>query len=131
MKNPKMSKIRGKNTSIEIELGRAIWRAGLRYRKHYKIKGTPDFVLVKYKVAIFCDSAFWHGYKNMKTKRHRFRSNQTFWMNKIRRNIERDKEVNKELRKLGWKVIRLWDFEIENNLDRAITKITTTLTHEK
>lgn len=118
-----MTRIRGKNTSIELKLGKVLWAKKLRYRKYYRIKGTPDFVLVRHKIAIFCDSAFWHGYRNMKTKRHRFRSNQDFWIKKIIRNIERDKEVNKELKKLGWKVFRFWDFEIENDIDNVLLKI--------
>ena len=121
-----MSRVRGKNTSIELILGKALWETGLRYRKQYKkLKGTPDFVLVKYKIAIFCDSAFWHGYRNMSTKRHIFKTNKKFWTNKILANIRRDKEVNKTLKKLGWKVIRLWDFEIRKDIDKNINKILT------
>jgi DNA mismatch endonuclease (patch repair protein) len=120
----KMSRVRSKGTTIEKLFGKALWSAGLRYRKHYrKLVGAPDFVLVRYKIAIFCDSAFWHGYKNMKTKRHAFKSNVKFWTNKIMRNIERDKEVNKKLRKEGWKVLRFWDFQIEKNLDKCIERV--------
>jgi DNA mismatch endonuclease (patch repair protein) len=120
----KMSRVKSKGTTIEKAFGKALWATGLRYRKHYrKLAGTPDFVLVNYKIAIFCDSAFWHGYKNMKTKRHLFKSNVEFWTNKIRRNIERDKEVNKKLRKEGWKVLRFWDFEIEKNLDKCVERV--------
>jgi DNA mismatch endonuclease Vsr len=120
----KMSSIKSKDTTIEKSFGRALWAAGLRYRKHYKkLVGTPDFILPKYKIAIFCDSAFWHGYKNMKTKRHVFRSNVEFWTRKIKRNIEKDKEVNRQIKKEGWKVLRYWDFQIENSLDRCIENI--------
>jgi DNA mismatch endonuclease, patch repair protein len=123
-----MSQVRGKNTSIEILMGKALWAKGLRYRKQYKkLYGTPDFVLVKHKVAIFCDSAFWHGYKNMKTKIHKFKSNKTFWKNKITENIERDKKINKELKKQGWIVLRFWDFEIKKRLDFCISKITNSI----
>jgi len=58
------------------------------------------------KLAISCDSAFWHGYPQMKTKRHEFKVRIDFWMNKIIRNIQRDKEVNEELKRLGWEVVR-------------------------
>ena len=96
----KMSRVKSKNTSVEKMFGKALWATGLRYRKHYKkLIGTPDFVLPKYKIAIFCDSAFWHGYKKMKTKRHVFKSNVDFWTKKIQTNIETDKKVNKQLRK--------------------------------
>ena len=73
MTNSKMSHIRSKNTGIEKLLGKALWKKGIRYRKHYKIIGTPDFALPKYKIAIFCDSSFWHGYGNMKTRIHSFK----------------------------------------------------------
>lgn len=120
----KMSRVRSKGTTIEKSFGRTLWAAGLRYRKHYKkLVGTPDFVLPKYKMVIFCDSAFWHGYKKMRTKRHVFKSNIDFWTQKIRRNIEKDKEVNNQLRKEGWKVLRFWDFQIENNLAKCIATI--------
>jgi DNA mismatch endonuclease (patch repair protein) len=120
----KMSRIKSKDTSIEKSFGRALWAAGLRYRKHYKkLVGTPDFVLPKYRMAIFCDSAFWHGYKKMRTKRHAFKSNVDFWIRKIQRNIEKDKEVNNQLRKKGWKVLRFWDFQIEENLGKCVEAV--------
>lgn len=119
-----MSSIKSKGTTIEITLGRALWATGLRYRKHYrKLTGTPDFVLAKYKIAIFCDSAFWHGYKNMRTKQHIFKSNREFWIQKIKRNIEKDKEVNRELKKNGWAVLRFWDFQIYKNLDKCVQEV--------
>lgn len=120
----KMSRIKSKGTTIEKSFGKALWAAGLRFRKHYrKLVGTPDFVLPKYKIAIFCDSAFWHGYKNMRTKRHEFKSNVDFWMQKITRNIQKDKEVTRLLRKEGWKVLRFWDFQIEKNLGKCIDAV--------
>ena len=119
-----MSRVKSKETSIERRLGKALWAAGLRYRKNYrKLKGTPDFVIVGHRIAIFCDSAFWHGYRNMTTKIHRFKSNEAFWRNKIERNIERDKEVNSILHKQGWKVIRFWDFQINDNLNNCVENV--------
>ena len=119
-----MSRIRSSGTKIEIRLGRALWSVGIRYRKNYKkVLGKPDFVSVKYKTAIFCDSAFWHGYKQMKTKIHNFKSNNKFWEEKIRRNIKRDKEVTRKLRKDNWKVIRFWDFQINKDADACARKV--------
>lgn len=119
-----MSRVKSKDTSIEKTLGKALWAAGFRYRKNYrKLQGTPDFVLVKHRIAIFCDSAFWHGYRNMTTKIHRFKSNKEFWTNKIVRNIQRDKEVNIALRKQGWKVIRFWDFQINNQIEECVERV--------
>ena len=122
-----MSRIRSKNTGIEKSLGKALWSAGIRYRKHYKIIGTPDFALPKFKIAIFCDSSFWHGYKNMTTKIHSFKSNKEFWQNKIENNIERDKEVNSELKKQEWTVLRFWDFQIKENLSDCVDKVKSVL----
>jgi DNA mismatch endonuclease (patch repair protein) len=119
-----MSQVKSNDTSIEIKLGKAMWKAGYRYRKQYKkLIGTPDFVLVKNRIAIFCDSKFWHGYRNMNTRKHKFFSNKQYWIKKIKRNIKRDKEVNKVLRKLGWIVIRFWDFKIVNNIEHCLDTI--------
>jgi len=116
-----MSAIKSKGTKIEKILGAALWRNGFRYRKQYKkIIGKPDFVLVSKKIAIFCDSSFWHGYQNMETNRHRFKSNSEFWENKIKKNIERDELVNRTLDKQGWTVLRFWDFQIIKDVDECI-----------
>lgn len=119
-----MSRIRSGNTEIEKKLGKVLWASGLRYRKHYKkLVGKPDFALPQHKIAIFCDSAFWHGYNNMRTKRHEFKRRKKFWTNKINRNIERDKEVNRFLKKEGWKVVRFWDFQILKDSDKCVEKV--------
>ena len=123
MTDVKMSHIRSKNTGIEKSMGKALWAAGLRYRKHYKIIGTPDFAMPKYKIAIFCDSSFWHGYRNMKTKMHYFKTNKEFWRDKIEKNIERDRKVNTELKKQEWTVLRFWDFQIKENLSDCVKKV--------
>lgn len=116
-----MSAIKSKGTKIEKILGAALWFNGFRYRKQYKkIIGKPDFVLVSKKIAIFCDSSFWHGYKNMETKRHSFKSNYDFWENKIRKNIERDELVNRTLLDQGWTVVRFWDFQIIKDVNECI-----------
>ena len=123
-----MSRIRSNGTAIEKKLGKAIWAAGLRYRKNYKkVEGKPDFVITKHQVVVFCDSSFWHGYKNMTTKRHNFKSNKEFWVNKISRNIKRDKEVNRILRREGWKVFRFWDFQIQKDVNKCVEKVLTTI----
>lgn len=118
-----MSRIRSSGSKIEKTLSKALWSNGLRYRKQYNIFGKPDFVLVKYKIAIFCDSAFWHGYKNMKTKIHDFKTNQDFWIQKIKRNIARDKEVNIQLKNAGWKILRFWDFQIKDEVEKCVEKV--------
>ena len=119
-----MSCIRSKGTIIEKIFENALRREGFKFKKHDKyLIGKPDFILKRNKIAIFCDSAFWHGYKNMQTKMHQFKSRKELWVNKIKGNIRRDKEVNKILLKRNWKVLRFWDFEIKSNIDNCIIKV--------
>lgn len=120
-----MQHIRAKDTKIEIILRKALWNRGYRYRKNYKdLPGKPDIVLLKYKIAIFCDGEFFHG-KNWEILRpHLEQSNNgEFWIKKISRNIERDDEINKQLLFLGWTVIRFWGDEIKKNTDGCIKVI--------
>lgn len=118
-----MRAVKNRGSKIEETLGKALWAAHLRYRKQYsKLPGKPDFVLVKHKIAIFCDSHFWHGYKRKERKKDH-KSNKRFWYKKIERNMERDKEINSTLMKMGWKVIRFWEHEIKNGIDLCVKKI--------
>ena len=120
-----MQHIRAKDTKIEIILRKALWNRGYRYRKNYKdLPGKPDIVLLKYKIAIFCDGEFFHG-KNWEILRpHLEQSNNgEFWIKKISRNIERDDKINKQLLFLGWTVIRFWGDEINKNTDGCIKVI--------
>ena len=117
-----MQHIRSKDTSIELRLRKALWHEGIRYRKNLKdLPGKPDIVLTKYKVAIFCDSSFWHG-RNFETKKP-VATNHEYWDAKIRRNMERDKEVNTQLEELGWTVLRFWDEDINKHLDDCVQAI--------
>ena len=89
---------------LEVMLMNDLWSRGLRYRKNVNsICGKPDIVFIGKKVAVFCDSEFWHGY-NWEERKYDFRSHQDFWFPKIERNIERDKEVNAQLESEGWTV---------------------------
>ena len=117
-----MSQIRSKDTSIELMLRKALWRKGLRYKIHYSILGKPDIVFTKKKVAIFCDSDFWHGYDWMGRK-ERLKSNLSYWIPKIERNMRRDKEVTKSLRRQGWAVIRFWEHELRKDLDSCVGNV--------
>ena len=117
-----MSKIRGKDTSIEVVLRKALWHRGFRYRKNYKgLPGRPDIVLTKYRIAIFCDSEFFHG-KDWEILKPRLEKsdNSQYWISKISRNRERDEDVNKQLLFQGWTVIRFWGKEIQNNTDQCV-----------
>lgn len=120
-----MQLIKNKDTKIELVLRKALWRKGYRYRKNYnKLPGKPDIVLTKYKIAIFCDSEFFHGYdwKVQKAKIEKG-SNGDFWVKKISGNIDRDDEVDKKLFFLGWTVIRFWGKDILKNTDECVRVI--------
>lgn len=118
-----MQAIKSKGSKIEIALGKALWAKGFRYRKNNnKIFGKPDITFAKLKIAIFVDSEFWHG-KDWLKRKHDIKSNISFWQNKIERNILRDKEVNKRLKKDGWKVIRFWGHQIQKNLNNCVDKV--------
>ncbi len=120
-----MSRIKSSGTEIERLMASALCKVGLRgYRKNKKnILGTPDFSWSKHKLAVFCDSSFWHGYKNMSTKIHSFKRRKHYWVNKIKKNIERDKQVNMSLKREGWKIIRFWDFEMIKNSKNCAIKV--------
>lgn len=120
-----MKNIKSKNTKIEIKLCKALWDKGYRYRKNYKeLPGKPDIVLTKYKIAIFCDSEFFHG-KGWEKQIIRLQksNNSEYWIKKISKNIERDLEIDKYLYNLGWTVIRFWGNDILKNIDECIREI--------
>lgn len=118
-----MQAIRSCDTSIEIMLRKALWHQGIRYRKNYsKLVGKPDIAITKYKIAIFCDSEFWHG-MNWEIRKHKIKSNRDYWIPKIERNIQRDKEINLRLQELGWTVLRFWGKEIKKNLPDCVKQI--------
>lgn len=113
---------RSKDTSIELTLRKALWHRGYRYRKNYKkLPGSPDIALTKQRVAIFCDSEFFHG-KDWEVKKSKLQSgnNPVFWIGKIERNMKRDHENDQKLQFLGWTVIHFWGGEIKKNLDECI-----------
>ncbi|WP_299398455.1 very short patch repair endonuclease [uncultured Gelidibacter sp.] len=118
-----MSRIRGKNTKPEILLRKALWSKNIRYRIDSKqLPGKPDIAIKKYKLAIFIDSEFWHGY-NWDERKDSIKSNRKFWIPKIERNMQRDRQVNQELVEMGYTVFRFWSKEILNDLDRCVNDI--------
>ena len=120
-----MSHIKSKDTKIECKLRKALWNKGYRYRKNYKkLPGKPDIVLMKYRIAVFCDSEFFHGkdFENLK-KQLRSSKNSDFWIEKIQKNIERDVEIDKKLKSLGWTVVRFWGKEINRDVEACIKTI--------
>lgn len=120
-----MSRIKGKDTSIEITLRQVLWKKGYRYRKNCKeLPGRPDIALTKYKIAIFCDSEFFHG-KDWEILKPRLEKgkNPDYWIAKIERNMERDREKDKALLFEGWTVVHFWGKEILKNTDECVKVI--------
>ena len=118
-----MQAIKSKNTEIEQILRKKLWAKGIRYRKNYqKLIGKPDIAVTKYRIAIFCDSEFWHG-KDFDESTCRIGTNRSYWTEKIKRNIERDKKVTQTLRDEGWIVLRFWEKEIRKETDSCVFRI--------
>lgn len=115
-----MAKIGSKDTKPELALRRALWASGLRgWRCHRKLPGKPDLAFGPSRVAVFVDGGFWHGHPD------KFALGQSgeFWDAKIKRNQERDREVDKVLMDQGWTVLRFWDFEIERSPARCVEAV--------
>ena len=108
-----MSRVKNKDSDIELKLRKELWSRGLRYQKNCKdVFGKPDIVFKGKKVAVFCDSEFWHGY-DWENRKSDFKSHQEFWIPKIERNIRRDMEVTERLQNEGWVVLRFWGKDIK------------------
>lgn len=129
-----MSSIHSRDTKPEIVLRKALWSLGYRYRKNYKkLPGTPDIVLSKYKICVFVDSEFFHGkdylsgYRSTKYKslheQLEHSNHSQFWLDKISKNMERDRKVDNELKKMGWTVIHFWSKDVLKNVDGCINDI--------
>lgn len=122
-----MQQVKSKDTKIEVMLRKELWSRGLRYQKNSKkVFGKPDIVFLGKKVAVFCDSEFWHGY-NWNERKNDFKSHRDFWIPKIERNMERDREVNKVLENEGWTVLRFWGNDIKKDLKSCADKIERTV----
>jgi DNA mismatch endonuclease (patch repair protein) len=118
-----MSKIRSSDTKPELRLRKALWSVGLRYRINVKkLPGKPDIAIKKYRIAIFVDGEFWHGF-NWEEKRKKLVNNREFWINKIETNMLRDKKNKSDLERLGFIVLRFWDFEVNKNLGYCVKTV--------
>ena len=115
-----MSRIKGKNTSLEREVFRLLRARGIRFQKHYaRIPGKPDIALPKKKIAIFIDSDFWHGWRLPAWRR----TLNPWWLEKIKRNRARDKRITRKLRTMGWKVIRIWEHNFKQDFQGTIDAV--------
>ena len=111
-----MQAVKNKDSKIEQLLRKELWARGLRYQKNSKkVFGKPDIVFIGKKVAVFCDSEFWHGY-DWDNKKNDIQSRREFWIPKIERNMQRDIEVTTRLTQEGWTVLRFWGNEIKHDL---------------
>jgi DNA mismatch endonuclease (patch repair protein) len=121
LRSKTMSKIRAKHSVPELLLRRALWAKNLRFRIHRKdLPGKPDLVIDKYKLAIFVDGDFWHGYE-WKTRKPK--TNQNFWIPKIERNMQRDQFANESLQHMGYTVMRFWEHEVRTNLKACVNQV--------
>jgi DNA mismatch endonuclease (patch repair protein) len=116
-----MSQVRSKNTRIELTLRRALWAHGVRgWRCNVRsVFGTPDLLWKRRRLAVFVDSAWWHGHPSRWTPGKL----SSKWDEKIARNRRRDEEVNRTLAAEGWTVIRIWDFELRRDLEACVSRI--------
>lgn len=124
-----MSNIKNKDTGIEVKLRKALWKKGYRYRKNYKkLPGKPDIVLTKFKLVVFCDSEFFHG-KDWEDLQEQLKrgNNAEFWIKKISQNKVRDEEINKQLKFMGWTVIRFWGKDIKKDVEQCVKVIEETI----
>ncbi len=136
-----MAAIRGKDTKPEMIVRKGLWSRGFRYRLNHKgLPGHPDLVLRKYRTCIFVNGCFWHGHHiEVKSEKGEVKSsecckipktNREFWVAKIRRNKERDKEEQKALAKMGWHCITVWECELKSKVrEQTLDSIAFTLNH--
>ena len=113
------------DTKPEVVLRQALWRAGLRYRKNVaELPGKPDIVFKGARTVVFCDGDFWHG-KDWSKRRNKLLhgANPGYWVAKIERNMGRDREITERLKKDGWSVLRLWESEVQRELDRVVASV--------
>lgn len=126
-----MQAIKNKDSEIELILRKELWKRGLRYRKNVKnVFGHPDIAFIGKKVAVFCDSEFWHGY-DWEHRKADIKSRRDFWIPKIERNIQRDIEVTGVLKSDGWIVLRFWGKEIKKDVCKCADIIETAVKNNK
>lgn len=123
-----MSAIKSKDTKPELLLRKALWKNKIRYQVNYKkLPGKPDIVITKHRIAVFCDGDFWHGHnwaiRGLQSFEEELQGYSDYWKNKILKNVERDKKNTKLLNAMGWRVIRIWESDIERNLEECVETI--------
>ena len=123
-----MSLIKSKNTKFEEKVFRFLRKQNLYFKKHYKrVPGSPDIALPRKKRAVFLDGDFWHGYK---FKEKESKLPEYYWRDKIRRNINRDRENRNGLKNSGWEVLRVWEHQLQKSEQRFLKRIYAFLTQD-
>lgn len=119
----RMSHVRLKRGEAEVTLAKALWRNGVHYRYNYKnLPGSPDIAITRYKIAIFIDGEFWHGY-DWENRKQRLRRNRDYWIEKIEENMARDARNDALLKDMGWKVIHFWEKEVKKGLEACVETV--------
>jgi len=118
-----MSRIRSKNTKIDITMKKILLEMNYKYIMYPKMYGNPDFIIPSKKIVLFCDGDFWHGYKYYSKKK----PVKKFWQEKIERNMDRDRKVSRKLRRDGWSVLRFWEHDIEKRPEFCKRKLLNTI----
>jgi len=119
----RMSRVRLKRGKAETALAKALWHKGYRYRLNYKaLPGSPDVAITRYKIAVFVDGEFWHGY-DWARKREKLKADRDYWVEKIEENIARDARDEKRLAAMGWTALRFWEKDVKRDLDACVGAI--------
>jgi DNA mismatch endonuclease (patch repair protein) len=119
-----MRRVKSRDTQLEISFRAMLWASGLRYRVRSSLPGKPDLIFPASRVSVFIDSCFWHACPQHCRQP---KSNQRYWVEKLRRNRERDLAVTIQHKRLGWKVVRVWEHTIKATPDKCVAKIMTAL----
>ena len=125
-----MSNVKLKGGKAETILAKSLWNSGIRDRKNYKkLPGSPDIAITKYKIAIFVDGEFWHGF-DWENRKKKLKKNKEYWIEKIEENIARDTRNNELLIKDNWTVIHFWEKEVLKNLEECISKVHSSINNQ-
>ena len=115
-----MSRVRNRDTDIESLVRSELFKKGWRFRKHVSsLPGTPDVVFVQQRVAVFVDGDFWHGYRFSQWEKKLSK----FWKAKIEKNRKRDRMNFARLRRLGWRVVRIWQHEVKRDVRLSLSRL--------
>lgn len=118
-----MSHVKLKRGVAETLLAKALWHSGIRYRRNYKaLPGSPDIAITKYRIAVFVDGEFWHGY-DWEARKARLKRNREYWIEKIEENIARDRRNDIKLADLGWTAIHFWEKEVKKDVEGCASDI--------